>query len=208
MPESTKTCYAAEAPKRFRLGEEIGWERATSVVFCGKPLAGAERRAVVRCLWNEDFLFTRFDVDSCKLHARVQQHDGEGLWLDDGVEILVDALRHRTKQYLPDDFAYHINILNAVYDDRGTEAGEPDSAWMGRADHIVQILGDARYAVEIAIPWDEIGLKPEANVTVLGADFCVNGSHPETWEYDYFDWCGLPLFHDPSGFGDLILEGA
>ena len=39
----------------------------------------------------------------------------------------------------------------------------------------------------------------------IGVDFCVNGSHPDTWEYDYFDWCGLPLFHDPSGFGDLIL---
>jgi hypothetical protein len=208
MSAPTRSCYANAAPQWANLSAGLRWEAASFILFGGKPLAGAKRQAVVRCLWNERFLFSRFDVDSARLHARVTQHDGEGLWLDDGVEILLDPLRHRTKQYLPDDFAYHINILNTVYDDRGTEAGEPDSSWTGRAEHRVEILGDTRYAIEIAIPWDEIGIKPVAEKTILAADFCVNGSHPETWEYDYFDWCGLPLFHDPSGFGDLILKGA
>jgi hypothetical protein len=45
------------------------------------------------------------------------------------VEFLIDPLLHRTKDFLPDDFSYHINILNAVYDDRGTPSGQPDPRW-------------------------------------------------------------------------------
>ena len=204
MSASPKSCQALRGSDSLRLGKDVDWSKAPAVAFCGKPLAGAARRAEVRNVWNRHFIFTRFEVESCRLHARVREHDCEGLWLDDGVEILFDPLRHRTKQYLPDDFAYHINILNAVYDDRGTEAGEPDGAWTGNAEHLVHILGETRYAIEIAVSWDEIGVNPVAG-TAIGVDFCVNGSHPDTWEYDYFDWCGLNLFHDPSGFGDLIL---
>jgi len=29
----------------------------------------------------------------------------------------------------------------------------------------------------------------------------------DTGAYDYFDWCGLKVFHDPSGFGELLLAG-
>ena len=47
----------------------------------------------------------------------------------DRVEFLIDALLQRTKEFLPDDFSYHINILNAVYDDRGTSSGQPDPDW-------------------------------------------------------------------------------
>ena len=93
-----------------------------------------------------------------------------------------------------------------MYDDRGTPAGEPDPKWNGTARHAVKILDDYHYIVEVALPWSEIGLAPEVG-TRIGIDFCVNGKDPATGEYDYFDWCGLKVFHDPSGFGDLILSG-
>ncbi len=35
----------------------------------------------------------------------------------------------------------------------------------------------------------------------------LNGKDPETGEYNYFDWCGLKVFHDSSGYGSLILAG-
>jgi cellulose/xylan binding protein with CBM9 domain len=179
---------------------------AGKVSFEGRPLAGHPRQATVYTLWDAKNLYLAFDVHSSKLRAVVREHDGDKLWEDDGIEFLVDAGLHRTKQFLPDDFSYHINILNTVYDDRGTPGGQPDPKWNGAARHAVTILDDYHYIVEVAVPWSEIGLRPKLG-TRLGIDFCVNGKDPSTGEYDYFDWCGLKVFHDPSGFGELVLAG-
>lgn len=65
------------------------------------------------------------------------------------------------------------------------------------------------YVVQASIPWKEIGVEPVEDRAVLEIDFGVNGKDPKTGAYDYFDWCGLKVFHDPSGFGELhLLVGA
>jgi len=188
-------------------GDSEKWRGAESVTFEGRPLGGKPRRATVYALWDAQDLYLLFDVYSSELQASVREHDGDKLWFDDGVEFLIDPGHHRTKEYLPDDFAYHINILNTVFDDRGTAAGQPDPAWNGTARHMVKILDDYHYVVEVAVPWPEIGLEPQEGQTVMGINLCVNGKDPATGEYNYFDWCGLSVFHDPSGFGDLKLAG-
>jgi hypothetical protein len=188
-------------------GDLAKWRGAGTVTFEGKPLAGHPRHATMYALWDKDNLYLAFDVHSSKLQASVRERDGDKLWEDDGIEFLVDALCDRSKEFLPDDFSYHINILNAVYDDRGTPAGHPDPQWNGSARHEVRILDDYHYVVQVAIPWAEIRVPPVEGHTVLGIDFAVNGKDPETGVYNYFDWCGLKVFHDPSGFGELFLEG-
>ena len=50
-------------------------------------------------------------------------------------------------------------------------------------------------------------LEPAEGHTALGIEFGVNGEDPETGVYEYFDWRGLKVFHDPSGFGELLLDG-
>ncbi len=35
----------------------------------------------------------------------------------------------------------------------------------------------------------------------------MNGKDPDTGEYVFYDLCGLKVFHDPSGYGDLLLVG-
>jgi len=208
MPESTGRIFAPKTESPILLNGDLEkWTGSGSVSFEGRPLAGHPRRATVHTLWNPANLYLAFDVHSSKLRAEVRDHDGDKLWEDDGVEFLIDAQHDRANRFLPDDFAYHINILNVVYDDRGTASGEPDPSWNGHARHTVSILDDYRYVVEVAIPWTEMGVEPRAGYTTIGIDFCVNGRDPETNQYDYFDWCGLAVFHDPSGFGDLILAG-
>jgi hexosaminidase len=188
-------------------GDLSKWHGAETVTFDGKPLAGHPRQATVYALWDKRSLYLAFDVHSSKLQASVRERDGDKLWEDDGVEFLIDALLHRTKEFLPDDFAYHINILNAVYDDRGTPSGQPDPQWNGHAEHVVRVVDDYHYVVEVSVPWGEIGVEPVEGRTVLGIDFGVNGKDPKTGVYDYFDWCGLKVFHDPSGFGELLIAG-
>jgi hexosaminidase len=188
-------------------GDLAKWQGAESVSFEGRPLGGKPRRATVSVLWDREFLYIAFDVYSSKLQAAWRERDGETLCEDDGVEFLIDPQRDRTKEWLPDDIAYHINILNVVFDDRGTPSGQPDPKWNGTARHVVRILDDFHYVVEAAVPWTEIGLSPKEGKTRIGIDFCVNGKDPATGKYDYFDWCELKVFHDPSGFGELILAG-
>lgn len=198
--------YRTESPLRLD-GDLAKWSGADSVEFEAQPLGGHERKATVRVLWDAKNLYLRFDVHSPKIRASVRQHDGDKLWEDDGVEFLIDAKRHRTKEFLPDDFSYHINILNAVYDDRGTPSGQPDEKWNGKAQHEVKVLDENHYVVEVAVPWEEIGLEPREGQTTMGIDFCVNGKDPATDQYVYYDWCRLQVFHDPSGYGDLALAG-
>ena len=188
-------------------GDLTKWRGASTVRFEGRPLACHPRHATVYTLWDKENLYLAFDVHSSKLQASVREHDGDKLWQDDGVEFLIDPLSHRAKDFLPDDFSYHINILNTVYDDRGTPSGQPDSRWNGNAQHLVRILDDYHYVIEVSVPWAEIGVEPVEGHTILGIDFARNGKDPDTGAYDYFDWCGLKVFHEPSGFGKLLLAG-
>ena len=205
LPPRRLQAHSTVAAPRLA-GQLADWQAATPITFSGRPLAGYPRHATVYALWDHGNLYLAFDVLSSPLQAKVREHDGDRLWFDDGVEFLIDAHRDRGTAYLPDDFAYHINILNTVFDDRGTPQGLPDKAWTGIARHAVHLLNDHRYLVEVAIPWSEIGMTPTAGGR-LGIDLCVNGSDPATGAYDYFDWCNLSVFHDPSGFGELELVG-
>jgi hypothetical protein len=61
--------------------------------------------------------------------------------------------------------------------------------------------------IEVAVRWIEIGLKPATGTTALDIDLCINDRNPKTGECEYLDRCGLKDFHDPSGFGELLLQG-
>ena len=197
--------YKTASPPRL-MGDLDHWSDANSFEFEGRSLGGHRRAATVYTLWDEDNLYIAFDVHSSKLQAKETKHDGD-IAPDDGVEFLIDAHCDHTTQFLPDDFSYHVNILNVVYDDRGTPGGTADPQWHGIARHAVKMLDDYHYIVELAVPWTEIGLEPRTGQTVMGIDFCVNGTDLDTGKYDYFDWCELKVFHDPSGFGELKLVG-
>jgi cellulose/xylan binding protein with CBM9 domain len=198
--------YRTSSPPQ-QAGNLDQWSGADYVMFEGRPLGGHPRSAKVYTLWDDENLYIAFDVHSSKLQARETTHH-ENLALDDGVEFLIDAHCDRTGEFLPDDFSYHVNILNVVYDDRGTDSGVADPEWHGIARHVVTIVDDYHYVVEMAVPWPEIGLEPRADETVIGIDLCVNGTDPKTGNYDYFDWCGLKIFHVPSGYGELRLLDA
>lgn len=188
------------------------WSASEKVSFDDGGTPPLKRRATVYVLWDEKYLYIAFDVDRRSPIAKVTEHDGQGLWLDDGVEFLIDPLNDGGEFCMPDDVAYHINILNVVYDERGTGEKKADASWTGAAVHQVklkegtdkQVVG---YVCEVGVPWEELGIDPVENQTVIGIDFCVNGTDDETGKYHYFDWMGLKLFHHPDGFGKLKLVG-
>lgn len=188
------------------------WSNAEHVTFNDGGAMSERRSATAYVLWDENYLYIAFDVDRRNPKAKVTQRDGQGLWLDDGIEFLIDANNDKGSVFMPDDIAYHINLLDAVYDDRGTGGPKQDATWNGDAEHKTRLKfgpdgSPTGYTCEVAVPWKEMGIVPRAGETVMGIDFCVNGTDDHTGQYHYFDWAGLKLFHYPDGFGTLKLVG-
>lgn len=192
-------------------GELDEWSAAERVFFDDRKSPGISATAFT--LWDDKYLYIAFDVNRKNPRAKVKEHDGYGLWLDDGIEFLIDSKNDGGSLFMTDDIAYHINILNVVFDDRGTGKEKQDVSWDGNAAHQMKLKKNpdgevTGYCCEIAVSWEELGIVPVENSTVLGIDFCVNTTDDETGEYRYFDWAGLKLFHYPDGFGKLKLVGA
>ncbi len=189
------------------------WHHANRLDFDDGAAPPERRSAVVCVLWDEKYLYIAFDVRRKNPRAKVTERDGHGLLFDDGIEFLIDAKNDKGTLFMQDDIAYHINILDAVFDDRGTGGLKQDVSWNGKAIHKMNLKAQENgevtgYVCEVAVPWEELGVAPVENVTVVGIDFCVNGTDDLTGAYHYFDWAGLKLFHYPDGFGELKLVGA
>jgi hexosaminidase len=170
--------------------------------------------AKVASLWDDNNIYFAFVVWNKNLQASKTERDAQGLYMDDGVEFLIDANLDRTDIWQDDDIAYHVNILNGIIDDRGlNEKGQYNNDWNGEAKTIVNLNGtvndstdiDKGYIVEISLPWHELNKIPFIGLK-MGIDFCVNDRDDVTNAYRHFDWKDLKKFHVPSGFGTIELK--
>jgi len=163
--------------------------------------------------WDEDRLYFAFKVENDNLLATRKSRDETGLHLDDGIEILIDTDSDASRDWRNDDLAYHVNVLNVIMDDKGTdEKGRYNNTWDGKAETMVKVLGtvndetdeDIGYHVEFAIDWEELGKKPAANL-VMRINVGVNDTDDLHREYRYYDYMGLNVFHHPASFAELVL---
>ncbi|MEA2063857.1 MAG: carbohydrate-binding family 9-like protein [Gemmatimonadota bacterium] len=168
-------------------------------------------RVKIYTLWDKKYLYIAFEVEDRFLTGFQTERDHRALYKDDMIEVLIDPRRDATDLWLEDDIVYHINILGQVKDDRGTPGGRSDALWQSRALFAVRCEGtindstdlDRGYSVELAVPWDEIGLAPGPGVS-LGIDFAsgdAEGPDEHLW-----DWCGANPFRQPSVYGKLVLQ--
>ena len=108
-PELKHRIRAFKTDVAIRLdGDLAKWRGAGTVTSEGKSLAGHPRHATVYALWI--FTWPSMCIPRNFRPASVNAT----VWEDDGVEFLIDASSDRATDFLPDDFSYHINILNAV----------------------------------------------------------------------------------------------
>ncbi|MFH1742581.1 MAG: sugar-binding protein [bacterium] len=182
------------------------WKAALPVFYVDDVADPQRNSARTWAMWDEKYFYVAFSVSDEFLRATHTGHDNA--FPDDGVEVLIDTRCTRSDDWRTDDYRWHINILDAIMDDRGTFEGEVDKSWNGNAFSKTTISGtindevpDEGYITEIAIPWKDIGLSGIGEGTELAVDFCVNDFDEDPEEYLYFDWCNLELFHKPSGFG-------
>jgi len=163
--------------------------------------------------WDDKNLYLAFKVSNRNLQASRKQRDEKGLHEDDGIEFLLDTDYDKTDEWKNDDLAYHVNILNAIIDDRGSlPDGNYNNSWNGKAKTAVKVFGtinnpkdrDKGYQVEVAISWKEIGKTP-SEALQMGINLCVNDRDDNTQKYRYMDYMKLSVFHKPSGFVRLRL---
>lgn len=164
--------------------------------------------------WDEKHLYFAFRVRNEQVQAVSTRHDQSGLWLDDGIEILIDGRNDGSIEWMKDDIAYHVNVNNIIFDEKGMLAPTVyDKSWNGNARSAVKVLGsknndenkDEGYVVEFAVSWNEIGVKSKKGLR-LGVNLCVNDRDPVQGEYRYYDLMSLTEFHKPKGFSELILD--
>ncbi|MCX8010196.1 MAG: hypothetical protein N3A61_03520 [Ignavibacteria bacterium] len=193
-------------------GNISDWDYAEWITFKPQDLNWKDS-ALVSTMWDENYLYIAFKVFNTNLQALKTERDAVGLYMDDGVEFLIDANLDKTHLWQDDDIAYHINVLNYIIDDRGMDSkGGYNNDWNGEAITSVKVNGsvndtsdiDEGYTVEAAIPWVEINKTPLVGLK-MGIDFCVNDRDDITGKYRYYDWMNLKKFHVPSGFGIIEL---
>lgn len=155
-----------------RPGSQKDWGLASAVYI--EADGGSDNTVAVRSLWDKDSLYFRFDVKDADLWSTQTERDDKLLYLDDMCEVLLDPRRDCSDLWLDDDIIYHVNLLGTVKDDRGEVDGGQDIGWNGNARCTVALDGtlndsddiDTGYAIEIAIPWTEIGRTPSKGLEI------------------------------------------
>lgn len=170
----------------------------------------SDNQMIVRSCWDSDSLYFRFEVRDTDLRAFQTEQDHPQLFLDDMIEILIDADNDKGPHWKEDDIVYHVNILGVKKDDRGTALYTSDATWNGRARYRIELYGnvndtlacDEGYTIELVIPWSEIGRSPTVG-TALGVNF-ANGDNDGCGRQLY-DWCNAVPMRSPNVFGTLVL---
>ena len=185
------------------------WQTAEPVFFA-KPSV-SDNKVGVRSLWSSDSLYLLFEVEDKELRAYQQEKDHPALYLDDMVEVLIDAFNDKDDCWATDDIVYHINLQGQKKDDRGTKNCTSDSTWDGKANYAVTLSGtlndpsdtDQGYQVEIALPWRELQVSPEAEKKI-GINFAIGDNDGNGRQL--FSWSEVWPMRTPSGFGTLVLK--
>lgn len=198
--------YAAILPGSGN--KALDWRQADSVCFENQQ--ESDNKTIVKTLWNEDSLYICFQVDDKDLRAYQTEKDHPRLYLDDMVEVLIDAYNDKGSCWNMDDIVYHINLFGQKKDDRGTSACITNPAWDGNAVYTLCLNGtlndttdtDCGYHVEIAFPWSELRVNPVEG-RKIGIDF-ANGDNDGKGRQLY-DWVGATPMRSPHMFGTLKL---
>ncbi len=177
-------------------------------------------RAFVRTAWDEEKLYLAFRVKDGNLFAH-ETSDAGTPWRDDAVEVYLSVAPEEVSEgkLSPNEYQFIVNLNGAVGSCRGTSLGTRDHSWDADILSGVRWKGslndsageaDQEYTVEIAIPWQALGLEARSNVELL-VDFAVtNREKAETTTEDllYYDWAGLEKFGNPTRWNRLILRRA
>ncbi len=176
-------------------------------------------RVTAMAQWDSAKIYVAFRVHDTQINA-AQVEDHTSVWLDDCVEVYLSTapaeamelgLSLSEYQFVVNPNGAHCTVRGTKYA-TGLEENSRDFSWRADIADGARVEGtlndnsdtDTGYTVEMAIPWDAVGLRPKAGDTLL-ADFCVEDRDSGGAFYS-FDWAGLQGFDQPARWGRIVLE--
>jgi len=165
--------------------DDRAWYYANRAVFSHPATSDNETAAHV--LWDEHALLFAFEVTDAQLEAV----DGEP-HLDDGAELYVDVAHDQSTGLDADD----VHVIATI-----------NQMWTG-GDLVTRFaaVGTTGYVIEIAIPWETLGVTPEPG-RVMG--LLLGNNDRDADVPVQYDWLGLIDSGDydrPNLWGDLVLS--
>jgi len=153
--------------------------------------------ASYKALWDEKNLYVLVDVTDENL-----KNDSSDFWLDDCVEIFVDADNSKSGSYGDNDYQFHFGWAEA-----NPSMGESQHNQTGGVEFAVG-RADAGYRVEIKFPWATLGVEPSAGKKI-GLDVHVNDDDDGGDRDTKLTWQGKQdnAWQNPGVLGTAELAG-
>ncbi|HCO94121.1 MAG TPA: hypothetical protein DIU00_09250 [Phycisphaerales bacterium] len=138
--------------RRYKIGNEI----------YSPPSNDEDFSASYKAMWDEKNLYILVDVTD-----DILKNDSDEFWLDDCVEVFVDADNSKSSSYGSNDYQYFFEWADA-------NPGLGESR-QGRTSGVefATVQTDSGYRMEIKLPWSTLGVEPSAG-TKVGLDVHVN----------------------------------
>lgn len=142
------------------LWSEARQYKISNVVY--SPISSNEDcSASYKAMWDAEHLYLLVNVTDDHL-----KNDSSDDWLDDSVEVFIDADNSKSGSYDDNDYQFFFN-----WDRDDPELGESRGR-TGNVDFAVQTKDDG-YQMEIKFPWSSLGTEPSAGMKI-GLDVHVN----------------------------------
>ena len=153
--------------------------------------------ASYKTMWDARNLYVLVDVADDSL-----KNDSDEFWLDDGVEVFIDADNSKSGGYGDNDYQFHFG-----WAETNPPMGE---ARRGRTDgmEFAVLTTDDGYQMEIKFPWSTLGTEPSAG-TKIGLDVHVNDDDDGGDRDSKLTWRDKQdnAWQDPRAFGTAELAG-
>jgi len=197
-PELNVTQLTQAAPKIDGLLDDAAWKDAAKSEAFKRTYGEASPLAcTVRVMHDDKTLFVAVECmegDTKNLKSDVTEHDGDGIWDDDDIEVFIDPSGTR-------DFPYYQIIINpkgVTLDAEMKSAAEADKDWEPKYEAKTNV-GKDRWTAEFAIP-----LSSFDRTAMSVADWGFNVSHVRSsGELLYWSPVHDGNSHQPAVFGKL-----
>ena len=161
------------------------------------PLNDEDFSASYKALWDEKNLYVLVDVTDENL-----KNDSDDFWLDDCVEVFVDADNSKSGSYGDNDYQFHFGWAES-----NPSMGESQHNQTGGVE-FATVKTDMGYRMEIKLPWATLGVEPSAGKKI-GLDVHVNDDDDGGDRDSKLTWQGKQddAWQNPGVLGTAELAG-